>query len=1597
MPVLGKKFYVPAKAPADLKHSEEVFVIKETNEVFRSYEEYVDKVLLYGSQVWVCSFTGSSSLSYEQALESEKQCLQLLKNFPKCFEKCVLENAHCWTGSFGSLVDKCYTELHHCFEEGDSVIVTVGNKRVDGKVTRIHHEKDNASPPPSPGSEKENGTTLQKKYYDVECSETGERLEDLSSESMSHASKRPGRKLIGIFLRASLAHPFNGQTPLEIKEELVSKYNIPEKVSKIKSKKLHENKSTPRLEANKSTKKTCKGGSPEMKSKQKKSDPLQRSLDCFKVNRQSTLDAFTARSPSTSATVSTQSKEKETLQKKQSKGKSNKQDKNKKNTEDLPSETAPIVALDNCPISLKESPVKVTKTSGGVFIECSESLGSESLAEKKCARKINITPTCLKFSSQSTNTSGNKQRKKKKDKGKDESSKPVKESKKEKKKSESTKGSSDNSTCPGDLKNSTGHSNNVCEGDVISCSPGRVKSSKHLNKPPSIDTKHSNIETDGGKKRQKTLSEMFKQAVTEDRPKMLASAITKALNQDIHSPSALNLPLSTPAKQVVKTKWDRIREKHQWNLLSEDEKNKIKAERRKQKRLELKVKREEKERKRLEELKRFEDTELELTPLPEAKTVVIPDKLTPENFADVVMVMEFVTAFKELFVLEEKFAVTADSIMKALVSGDEGFPVLSKILVVLLQILLQDLQGLNRVSFAHLGMKLSNMPLTNHSASELARLYLQAKAMDATKMKDGRRGFDLDEQVLDVVKTTEKREFFTLDPQEKLKVIVALCHDVLSTDALDNYLEDSMDQVDDIRKERKLEQKNSKKAQSLEKQKEKEKKIAMAMASETTSKDSGAKDEHQNKQPSIVSALSSENKGRKDQENKNDPNDKEEANALVQTIKSRRQMIELNQHEREKREKEERERRMRDEEKRKKELLEERRQGIIEKLECCMRKQPLGFDRYHRRYWLFDGPVSGLFVEDGWMSKEELDYMVEAPEIAEMESRVASSVKDADTEEHQSPMELSGVDTNASEENPQSAEVIEIQPDQVQEKPKGLKFRDVPYSWSYYDDVADIDAFKAALSPRGERESKLREQLEAAEISIQKVMKKRLSIAPTETSEGNELLSYLKEDLLDVVDRMVRGNLGDLPNMDKFHKQVEKGNKMGQLLVRLQEAVFPRFLKGIFDQEKEEGGKEAVICWKEAALSASTLSRLHLLLGILDSAIVWDLSAENVKCKVCRRKSRSDETLLLCDECNMGYHLFCLRPSLDRIPLGEWKCPACKPVTRRERTNRSYNAEEQDDEDESSDDDSDDSSDESEEDGHEDYCHECEQGGDELICCDGCPRVYHRECHHPPLRYVPRGSWVCSGCKNPKKKNTSKQSTKPEAKKHKRRSSTPERSDSDSSVSSGPSKKQRRGRESPTEEPPSSRNTTRNKKDAGGSPSEQATNSRGNSRKRRAIESDSEESEDEQPKTPKPRRSEPTKQKATPENPSTKRRRINPELDACELILTELVRNEDSWPFLQPVNTKEVTDYLELVSEPMDLGTIKDNLTLMRYEEAEAFVQHVRLVFINCDKYNHITTEVGQTGERLSKVFDQLLKEHLPRLVTPAAKPACRPSRRSRK
>ncbi|RAL39796.1 hypothetical protein DM860_012997 [Cuscuta australis] len=48
----------------------------------------------------------------------------------------------------------------------------------------------------------------------------------------------------------------------------------------------------------------------------------------------------------------------------------------------------------------------------------------------------------------------------------------------------------------------------------------------------------------------------------------------------------------------------------------------------------------------------------------------------------------------------------------------------------------------------------------------------------------------------------------------------------------------------------------------------------------------------------------------------------------------------------------------------------------------------------------------------------------------------------------------------------------------------------------------------------------------------------------------------------------------------------------------------------------------------------------------------------DVCCEECGSGGRGSE-LLLCDKCDRGFHLFCLRPILAAVPKGSWFCPSC--------------------------------------------------------------------------------------------------------------------------------------------------------------------------------------------------------------------------------------------------------------------------------------------------------------------------------------------------
>ena len=96
-------------------------------------------------------------------------------------------------------------------------------------------------------------------------------------------------------------------------------------------------------------------------------------------------------------------------------------------------------------------------------------------------------------------------------------------------------------------------------------------------------------------------------------------------------------------------------------------------------------------------------------------------------------------------------------------------------------------------------------------------------------------------------------------------------------------------------------------------------------------------------------------------------------------------------------------------------------------------------------------------------------------------------------------------------------------------------------------------------------------------------------------------------------------------------------------------------------------------------------------------------------CMVCGYDNDHDG-MLLCDRCNLEYHMKCLRPPLDAVPEGEWLCPCCAA--------------------------------------HADACTVCGTSGDDAstLLCDNCDKEYHMHCLTPPLLRVPEGQWCCPRC-----------------------------------------------------------------------------------------------------------------------------------------------------------------------------------------------------------------------------------------------------------
>lgn len=83
-------------------------------------------------------------------------------------------------------------------------------------------------------------------------------------------------------------------------------------------------------------------------------------------------------------------------------------------------------------------------------------------------------------------------------------------------------------------------------------------------------------------------------------------------------------------------------------------------------------------------------------------------------------------------------------------------------------------------------------------------------------------------------------------------------------------------------------------------------------------------------------------------------------------------------------------------------------------------------------------------------------------------------------------------------------------------------------------------------------------------------------------------------------------------------------------------------------EENAEKAQRSLEKWQVSLMNSQNPSQLFLHYNVLYDAIKWTRSAQNAKCSC--RSSKDPDKLLLCDGCNIGRHIYCLKPKLTVSP-----------------------------------------------------------------------------------------------------------------------------------------------------------------------------------------------------------------------------------------------------------------------------------------------------------------------------------------------------------
>lgn len=569
----------------------------------------------------------------------------------------------------------------------------------------------------------------------------------------------------------------------------------------------------------------------------------------------------------------------------------------------------------------------------------------------------------------------------------------------------------------------------------------------------------------------------------------------------------------------------------------------------------------------------------------------------------------------------------------------------------------------------HQGALLSDIPLESSTITEVLRLHCMCAGGRAfsqvANFRYTRRGgftdsddpwFELKSSDPDLVKRLETELIYDLTIDEKLKLLSALSNQLLTFAAVRDFMEQSMTQYRQLKRELKELQQEMERRRREEivsrrqkRKEEKEKKVQEKVNGEIKKDDE-------------VSGLACSEtvEGGEEGKKKEEPKGEEESRSGFSS--SSENADEENFQNRMKEDEEPKD--WREElEKREAELLE---QMALERAPYSL--CPLGADRIYQRYWLFPS-LPAVFVQ-------ETDSLSHQLVQSQLSRRPCLSL----------PLYDSPIPTSTT---PSSG-------------------------WAVYTAIHEIESLESSLNQRGFREKSLLDQLRRQRLWVSRALADSdhtiLRLIGKEVEEENEELAHVQAQneiftsvqhkILDVEDRIWNGNLGRIQSdcRDDWRSQIAQIEfspsdgttvddsdrltaiqTLSQAVVSVEGSVDRRFLtkpltaegrksslalKDVHNsrwllknlkQQLESGCLEQ---WRASLSSCVSLSQISIHLSTLERSILWRKSVLNASCRLCRRKGDA-HLMLLCDGCDRGHHTYCLQPAMETVPDGDWFCAEC--------------------------------------------------------------------------------------------------------------------------------------------------------------------------------------------------------------------------------------------------------------------------------------------------------------------------------------------------